>query len=34
LLGNKDHDHNNPLARFAICLCKQRSGHVRTAHLR
>jgi len=25
LLHNKDQKHNNPLASFATCLCRQRS---------
>jgi len=25
LLRNKDQEHNNPLASFATCLCRQRS---------
>jgi len=33
LLPNKDQEYN-PLASFATCLCRQRSGHERTAQLR
>jgi len=31
LLRNKDQQQNNPLASFATCLCRQRSGHEWTA---
>jgi len=31
LLRNKDQQQNNPLASFAICLSRQRSGHERIA---
>jgi len=34
LLRNKDQEYNNPPASFAACLCRQRIGHERTAHLR
>jgi len=36
LLRNKDQEYNNPLASFAICICRERIGHERTAtaHLR
>jgi len=33
LLRNKDQEYNNPLASFPTCLCRQRIGHERTAHL-
>jgi len=31
LLRNKDQQQSNPLTSFATCLCRQRSGHERTA---
>jgi len=34
LYRNNDQEYNNPLASFATCLCRQRSEHERTAHLR
>jgi len=34
LLRNKDQEYNNPLASFAISLCRQKIGHEWTAHLR
>jgi len=34
LLRNIDQEYNDTLASFATCLCRQRIGHKRTAHLR
>jgi len=34
LVHNQDQEYNNLLASLATCLCRQRIGHKRTAHLR